>query len=164
MFYFQLLFPVITSQGQLRDSIVLVKVDLRQSVKPPRGNWKETCNRSLELIERCVYLDKDLVLPPMMTAGAEQTYFVVASTNVIGAEIMMRRMREQLEKLPELKASGALEISASAVTVPSVTADYPLEAQVREVADGVTETIRSALGAKQHSSQASRRSKEMQEN
>jgi len=59
-----LLFPVITHSGQLRPAIALVRVDLRPRSMPPRGNWKGTCRRTRELLERCVYLDKDLVLPP----------------------------------------------------------------------------------------------------
>jgi len=66
----KLLFPVITYQGQLRDSIVLVKVVLKPLTKPARATWKETCQRCLEVLQRCVYLDKDLVLPAMAASGA----------------------------------------------------------------------------------------------
>jgi hypothetical protein len=78
----KLLFPVITYKDQLRPAIVLIRFDLRPQVTPPRGNWKEICKRSRELLERCVYLDKDLVLPPMTSSGPEQRLFVVASTDM----------------------------------------------------------------------------------
>lgn len=149
----KLLFPVITHQDRLRDALVLVRVDLRSRSKPPRGNWKETCSRSLELLERCVYLDKDLVLPPMTASGAEQTFFVVASTDLNRAEIMMARIREQMAKLAELKASGEFEVSASAVPLPDPAAGHSLEQQVREVADRVTEMAWAALGPKLNSMQ-----------
>jgi signal transduction histidine kinase len=74
----KLLLPVITREGQLRSNFVLVRVDLRPKTMPPRGNWKELCKKMRELVERCVYLDKDLVLPPMTATGPEQTFFVVA--------------------------------------------------------------------------------------
>ena len=66
----KLLFPVITYQERLRDNIVLVKVVAATASKPARANWKETCQRCLEVLQRCVYLDKDLVLPPMAASGA----------------------------------------------------------------------------------------------
>jgi hypothetical protein len=145
----KLLFPVITYQGCLRDAIVLLKVDLRSKSKPARGNWKETCQRCLEILQRCVYLDKDLVLPPMTASGLEQTFFVVASTDMDRVPIMITRIREQLEKVADLKAAGELTLSAEPVTLPD-PAD-PLEEQVQEVANQVTEMARFAQGATQNS-------------
>jgi signal transduction histidine kinase len=145
----KLLFPVITHQGCLRDAIVLLKVDLRRRSKPVRGNWKDTCQHGLEILQRCVYLDKDLVLPPMATPGPEQTFLVVASTGMDRVPIMMARIREQLEKIPDLKTNGKLALSAAAVTLPD-PAD-PLEKQVQDVAHRVTEMARKALGVKQNS-------------
>ncbi len=149
----KLLFPVITKDGALRDAIVLVKVDLRTHSKVPRGNWRETCRRCRELLQRCVYLDKDLVLPPMTTLGAEQTFFVVASTDLTRADIMLTRIREQSGKLPGLQAIGELEVSASAVPLPDRATDHAVEEQVQEVARCVEEMVRSALEAKQNSTE-----------
>jgi len=148
----KLLLPIFIHEGRLRDALVLVKVDLWRNSKTARGRWKEACTRALDRLQRCVYLDKDLVLPPMAGFGPEQSYFVVASTDLARAEIMMARIRGQIESLPEIKASGEFEISASAVPL----ADLPetksseatlLEAQVAEVAHRVTEMARAALAA-----------------
>jgi len=70
----KLLTPVIIHQQKMRDAVVLLKVEVRPRVKPVRGNWKEITQRCLEILQRCVYLDKDLVLPPMTTHGPEETY------------------------------------------------------------------------------------------
>ncbi len=144
----KLLFPLITEQGRLRENLVLVKVGLRPRHHPTRGNWKEVCSRAFEVLQRCVYPDKDLVLPPMTTPGPEQTYFVVASTDLTRAEIMLTRIRSQLEKLAELKTSGEFNVSASEVTVPGNAEEKSLPEQVREVADRVTEMARSELNKK----------------
>ena len=142
------IFPVVTHQGRLRNALVLVRVDLRPRIQAPRGSWKDTCSRSLELLERCVYLDKDVVLPQMGTPGPNQTFFVAASTNLAGAEIMMTRIREQMERLEELKVSGEFEVTASAVTLPEPGEGRSLEQQVMETADRVTQMVRVALGSK----------------
>jgi hypothetical protein len=141
----KLLFPVITHQDRLRDDLVLVKVVLRPLSKPVRASWKETCQRCLEILQRCVYLDKDLVLPPMTTHGAEETFLVVASTKLDTAEIMTARIREQLAKVEDLNGSGELEVSVSTVSLPERRADrsLSLEEQVQEVARTVTEMIRA---------------------
>ena len=141
----KLLLPVITCNGRLRDSFVLVRVDLKSRSKPPLGNWKETCSRSLELLERCVFLDKDLVLPPMATSGPEQTFFVVASTDLVRAEIMMTRIREQMARLEDLRAAGEFKLSVS--SIPQPEKNQSLEQQVREIAEWTTAMIRTGLGA-----------------
>src|SRR4029077_193100 len=38
-----LLFPVITHEGRLRDAIVLIKIELMPVSDPPKTNWKDIC-------------------------------------------------------------------------------------------------------------------------
>ena len=141
----KLLMPVITHEQRLRDAISLVRVDLMPNTRPPRGNWKEVCSRALELLERCVYLDKDLVLPPMVASGPGQTFFIVASTNRERAEIMMTRIRDQMGKLEELKASA--EVTLTAAEIPLPDANDSLQHQVQKIADRVTEMARERLSS-----------------
>jgi signal transduction histidine kinase len=144
----KLLFPIITYQERLRDDIVLVKVVLRPHSKPPRASWKETCQRCLEGLQRCVYVDKDLVLPAMTASGAEETFLVVASTDLDRASTMMTRIREQLGKMADLQGSGELEVSAAAVPVPDRGAEHSLAEQVQDVARVVNQMVASVLGEK----------------
>lgn len=143
----KMLFPVITYQERLRDDLALVKVVLRPRSKPARASWKETCQRCLEVLQRCVYLDKDLVLPPMTAGGSEETFLVVASTDLDHANTMMTRIREQLGKLSDLQVAGELEVSAVAVPVPD-RGDHSLTEQVQEVARVVNEMVGAVLGEK----------------
>jgi len=147
----KLLFPVITCQGNLRDNVVLVKAVLRPVTMTARANWKETCQRCLEILQRCVFLDKDLVLPPMTVAMAEETFLVVASTDLERANIMMARIREQLGKVAELNGTGKLELTAEAVSLPDPGSGRSLEEQVQEVAAAVNEMVQTVLGGKQGS-------------
>jgi len=146
----KLLTPVIVHNGQLRDNFILVRVTLTPFSRPPRGNWRDTCRRCLELLERCVYIDKDLVLPAMGTAGPAETFFVVASTDLERSNIMMNRIRGQLEACPGLKDGGTLQVNAEAVVLPSSQKARSGAEQVREVADRVTEMIMANLGCKQN--------------
>jgi hypothetical protein len=145
----KLLFPVITYEEKLRENIVLVKVVLRPLTTPVRANWKGACQRSLEVLQRCVYLDKDLVLPPMPSAAAEETFLVVASTDLERAPIMMSRIREQLGKVSELNNMGEIEVSAMVVPMPDRGAVHSLQEQVQEVAASVSEMVQTVLGGNQ---------------
>ena len=50
----KLLSPVITYKGRLRDAFVVVAVALAPISEPPASNWKETSERCLEILRRCV--------------------------------------------------------------------------------------------------------------
>lgn len=143
----KLLFPVITHQGRLREAIVLVRVDLTPLSKSLRGSWKETCQKCLELLRQCIYVDKDLVLPPMGTSGPVETFFVVTSTNMERVSIMMDRIRDQVGALPKLKASGTLRVTAEPIVTPGPPAADPrtVEQQVWGAADYVTAIIQQGL-------------------
>ncbi|HEY3971969.1 MAG TPA: hybrid sensor histidine kinase/response regulator [Candidatus Sulfotelmatobacter sp.] len=141
----KLLMPVITHEDSLRDDLVLVKVQLRPLSTSPRATWRETCQRCLEILQRCVYLDKDLVLPAMTSSGAQETYLVVASTDMERASIMIERIRQQLGKVPGLGGTGVLEISASPVRLPDKNGNRSLPERVQEVANVVTEMVRAVL-------------------
>jgi hypothetical protein len=84
----------------------------------------------------------------MGNVGTQQTFFVAASTDLERAEIMMKRIREQLESGIGFKAAGVLKVSATAVLLPSREDGGPLEELVRAVADRITETAMVALVSK----------------
>jgi signal transduction histidine kinase len=146
----KLLLPVITHKGELREGIVLVRVELTPLSKALRGSWKETCQKCLEILRLCIYVDKDLVLPPMETGGAEETFFVVASTDMGKVNIMVARIRDQIGALPKLKASGTLEVTVESIPRPPAGDPRTMEQQVWGVADSVTAIIQQNLASKQH--------------
>jgi hypothetical protein len=144
----KLLFPVIAQHGRLRESIVLVRVELTPLSTALRGAWKETCQRCLELLRRCIYVDKDLVLPPTGNSGPVETYFVVASTDMKRVTIMMDRIRAQVGALPQLKTGGTLRVTAELISVPPAADARTLEQQIWVVADYVTEIIQQGLSTR----------------
>ena len=136
----KLLTPVVIHQGSLRPAFVLVKVELSPLFNPP-SNWKETWLQCLEILRRCVYLDKDLVLPPMGTSGTTETVFVVASVDMERSGNMTTRIREQLERVTDLKTKCNLTITTVPVELPSGNLGKTLEEQVETVAASVTKMI-----------------------
>jgi signal transduction histidine kinase len=147
----KLLAPVIVHEGRLRSAFVLVRVELTPLSNPPRGNWKETWRQCLDILRHCVYLDKDLVLPAMGTSGAAETFLVVASTDLQQSGIMTARIREQLERMPELKAKCTVTLMAAPVDLPSDIFSQSLEQQTQTVAERVTGMITSSMERKQSS-------------
>jgi hypothetical protein len=145
----KLLFPLITYEGRLREAIVLVRVELIPLSNPPRPNWKDVCQKSLETLRRCIYLDKDLILPVSGNIGTSKIFLVAASTDLPGAEVMMKRIREQLAMGAGFKGAGLLKVSASSVPLPSTETGKTLEALVQAVADQLTEMAMLRLASRQ---------------
>jgi hypothetical protein len=127
---------------------VLVRLDLTPLTTPPRGNWKQTWQQCLETLRRCVYLDKDLVLPPMGTSGTSETFFVVASTDMPQSGIMTARIREQMDRVPDLKTKCALTIMAAPIDLPGSISGQALEQQIQTLADEVNTMITTSMQRK----------------
>jgi len=137
----RLLSPVAIYQNRLRPAFVLVRVDLMPRLNPPLGNWKQTWQQCLEILRRCVYLDKDLVLPPMGLPGIEETFFVVAATDLQRSGIMTTRIREQLERMADVKNKCRLTITTAAIELARDAMEASPERQVQALADRATELI-----------------------
>jgi hypothetical protein len=145
----KLLAPVVSYDGRLRPAFVLVKIELSPLSNPPRGNWKETWQQCAEIVRHCVYLDKDLVLPPMGASGTTETLFVLASTDLQRAGIMSTRIREQLERVENLKTKCGVSITTRPVEFRQENPPGTLEQQVQSVADCVTTMILASRERKQ---------------
>src|SRR3984957_4139398 len=141
-----LLQPVITHEERLRPNLVLIRLEVKPNATPPRGNWRETWHQCLETLQRCVYIDKDLVLPPLGSPGQAETFFVVASTDPGHAEIMTTRIREQIERATDIKAKGTLTITTTPIEDSPATVQESLGEQVQRVADIVNGMIMKIVG------------------
>jgi hypothetical protein len=124
-----------------------MRVDLAPLSTASSTDWKDFCRHSLEKLRRSVYVDKDLVLPVMSSTGRGETFFVAASTDLAGADVMMKRIRQQLSDT-RFDATGHVRVSATAVPLPSAREGRPLVELVRIVADRLTEATMLALAVK----------------
>ena len=146
----QLLQPVIVHEERLRPSLVLVRVELAPLTRPPRGDWRESWQQALDTLRHCVYLDHDLVLPPMWESGASETFFVVASVDMEHVGIMTARIDRQLERIADLKSKCNLTITTAPVDVSLTDSTQSLEQQVAAVAGRVTEMIMSSMASRKN--------------
>ena len=151
----KLLTPLITHQGRLRDALVLIKVEVSSPSTTSTFRRKATGLVCREILQRCIYLDRDLVLPGLGNSEPDEIFFIVASTTVERSQILMTRIREQLERCPELKASEVFSVSSSLLEVPAVEGDVQVERLVLQVAQHVTDTVMLALRKPQNSNQIS---------
>ena len=138
----KILSPVITDQGHLRKSIFLLVVEQESLSGTQFGNWKELRRECMEILQSCICPDKDMVLPVLGNSTRGETYAIVASADKYGADILLKRVRGQLERSPTLQASSLFRVSTISVPLSSQKpADTPLLKLVQEVADSINETL-----------------------
>ena len=140
----------------MRPSFVLARVDLIPLRNPPRGNWKETWQECLEVVRRCVYLDKDLVLPPMAAQGPGESFYVVASTDLKQGGIMTTRIREQLDRVEDLSKKASVAISLVPIEFVGAKADISLEVKVQALAARISDMILDDMHARPGQEQAAK--------
>jgi len=151
----KLLGPLITHQGLLRESLVLIRVEVSSALSTSTFRRKATSLRCREILQRCIYPDRDLVLPGLRNGEPDEIFFIVASTTLELAEIMITRIREQLVSSPELKTSGVFKVSASSLDLPAADGQVPLEKLVLQVAEHVSASVKLALRTPQNFNQIS---------
>jgi signal transduction histidine kinase len=138
----KVLLPIITDQDRLRDALALVVVEQQLLSNSQFGNWKEWRRECLETLQACICPDKDVVLPVLGNSIHRETYAIVASADKRGADILLKRIRGQLDRSPTLQASSVFKVSTMEVPLPSSKeADKPVLNLVQQVADSISETL-----------------------
>ncbi len=137
----RLLFPFVSYKGRLREGISLVTVELTPQSIP--GDWEETVRRCPELLRQSIFRDEDLLLPPMGAAEPGEIFFIVATADVEHAAVIVRRIRERLERHAGLNPATDFKVSARAVRC--LAAGQSLQDQVDAVAARVSEMVNERL-------------------
>ena len=91
-----------------------------------------------KVLERCIFLGQDLLLPPMTDAEATETFFIIACADRSGAEAMAKRLRGGLE-------SSKTQPSISLTTLELPADDQPLEIRISEVTAQIDKLIQAHL-------------------
>jgi sigma-B regulation protein RsbU (phosphoserine phosphatase) len=133
------LYPIITHQGRLRDSLCLITVELTPLFAPFAGNGEDIRQHCLQILQPCILGDKDAILPVLSHTEQSETLVLVASTDEHGASVVEKRIREQLERSEHLRAHCTFELSSAGVKLPATDRREPVEKLVQEVADSITE-------------------------
>jgi hypothetical protein len=93
----------------LREAIVLVRVELTPLVQVTSRKLERNLPAMSGAPAPCVYVDKDLVLPPMGTSGPVETLFCGRLHRHGSSQHHDGSHSHQVGALPKLKASGTCE-------------------------------------------------------
>jgi hypothetical protein len=133
------LLPVITTQGRLRDSISIITIELAPRVTPFTGDWQEIRQRCMQIIQPCIFRDKDAILPALGASVPSGNLMVVVSADEHGAKVVAERIHQELERSTPLKTACVVTVSSAGLKLPSPDQQAPVEKFVQEIADRITE-------------------------
>jgi len=109
----KLLFPIVVQNDAVRQELSLLTVKLAPvPVSSAIEAWGATRRRFLELLQRCILPDKDVLLPSMGHPEMGEFFFIVAATDASGAEVLIKRIREQAGRCAEVSANSILSVSS----------------------------------------------------
>ncbi len=141
----QLLLPIVTLEGHLRPALTMVTVKIAPLPRSSPGLWIDIREKFREILQQCIYTDKDVILPALGHQPEGEAFVIVASTDEIGMEIMARRMHHRFLSCPEIAANGTFDIATKALAMPSATDARSLPEQVQEIATRINEVMMPRL-------------------
>lgn len=125
-----LLLPFLTHNSHLRSPVVLLQVEwIHES-----GDWASLRTHMIKLLTRSIRAGSDLLLPAV---GGEtrESFFILASTDLQHAQIMLRRIRERLSGLPDLV--GSVTVSARCIWLPTRSPETSFQELTAQVAEQI---------------------------
>jgi hypothetical protein len=95
-------------------------------------------------LQRCTLPDKDVVLPPVGKLATGEMFAIVAGTDAPGAEVLVRRIQEQIKRCPELSEYGTASVS-SEVLQPIQDGEDATSLDLDAMTDKVTRAVSQAM-------------------
>jgi len=142
----KLVFPVITENGALRkvNSLITIKVapiPLTTAIDA----WGKTRRMFREVLQRCILPDKDTLLPSIGQPEIGEVFFILAAADSLGADVLVKRIRDQVARCKEVTANSVLDVSNQLVETPEKNNERSLDIQVLTVATNIASMMNQAV-------------------
>ena len=142
----KLLLPIVSDHGAVRRDISLLTVKLAPiPITSALEAWTQTRRQFLDLLQRCILPDKDLLLPSMGHAEMGEYSFIVAGTDESGAEVLLKRIREQTMLCSAVSSNSVVNMSSQPVVVSPPSSEQSLEGQVEAIAGLISRATTKAI-------------------
>jgi signal transduction histidine kinase len=142
----KLLLPIVNDHGAIRQSVSLITAKLAPiPITSALEAWANTRRQFLDVVQRCILPDKDVLLPSMGHPDMGEFFFIVAGTDAAGAEVLLKRIREQTMRCSAVSANSVLNVSSQPVELPPASGRQPLEDQVEALTSLILQATTKAM-------------------
>lgn len=127
--------PIIRQGTLVHSSFTLLTIEVLHGKPWPSDRLRERALSSVhDVLGRCILPDLDVLLPCQQHSELN-LFWIVACTDPKGAEVIVKRMREQLSLCVDLQLAGiSCSVSSETLHLDAIENDWPLEKQVQAVA------------------------------
>ena len=102
-----------------------------------------------ELLQRCLHVDEDVLLPKMGSSGRAELFFIVAATDLAGGESLARRIQRQFDNRdPVLKSGLVLSTSIHSLTAAQQGVGTAIAAPFEVMAEAIHSMIDAELSSR----------------
>jgi PAS domain S-box-containing protein len=140
-----LISPLLKNDKWPAESVALVMLEIcLLDAWPSKESQKKWSHEVRSLVQRCLLPNLDVLLPKMSYGAEGERFFVAAFADEKGASVLADRIREQFERLPDLKQTGlTLSVSYSMLKPFLPDAGASMENIVTSMATNLEESIKS---------------------
>ncbi len=140
-----LITPVLTNHKRRLDPVALVVVELScQNGWSSKAIRERASGELRSLLQRCLHPVLDVLLPKMGSSKAE-LFFIVASANEKGAEVLTKRIKDQLGRYEGMQqASLSFSVSYNLLDLNLIDTDTPAKDFPEKVATEIRELVHTA--------------------
>lgn len=134
--------PIVKKTTATEHSFALITVEIRPlKAWPTERKREQVLYLVLDVIGRCVLPDLDVLLPPQNRKGVD-LFWIVARTDQTGADVITKRVREQLSESPELRPAGiSCEVTNVILDPGELLGHCPLKRKVESVVSSLEKLL-----------------------
>jgi hypothetical protein len=141
----KILSPLLAAQNQNPPSVTLLTVEITPVPHSTPASWLDARQKCAEILQQCIFPDKDVLLPTLGSGSNNERFVIVASADDKGSSILSKRIRQLLESAPEISASTIFKITATALPMTTGENLEPLDALVQKVAASLNDLVMANL-------------------
>lgn len=146
-----LLAPLITAQQPPNDSLTVIAVDVCSMEKRPLTEADEQVLLNVRhVLTRCLRADLDVLLPQIGHTQWGEIFFVVARCDQHRADVLVRRIQEELTHCPDFHETGLTStVSFVAADTDALSSNEPVEHVLSTTVRSIEERLKSVSGGKE---------------
>ncbi len=143
----QLLSPILTETNLQIGTTAIITVEIFPDEKRGLTEADEAALQDAwNVIHGCILPSKDVLLPMTPYTGVGKVFYVVLHADRRGAEALVLRIREHLERCEALRSSGLqLVISINIPEIPLGESKKPTKESVKKLADQIEELMKATV-------------------
>jgi signal transduction histidine kinase len=147
-----LLSPLSSTNTRRLNALVLITIEVLFRRGPSPASTQDTFLRQAwQALQRCILLDRDVLLPRMAHLGERELFFIVACTDQRGADAIVGRIREQPELSHGREGEGIdVRISTMPCQLPAEPHDME-EPQLNDVVTRIEGLVQTAMSQRRAS-------------